>query len=69
MATTPSSPHNLVSKHVAYVLERIAELNPTLNAFISVFEGDAMEQARVLDEELRLVARPFRMAGRFPSRT
>ena len=54
MATVPSSPHNLVSKHVAEALERIAELNPTLNAFISVFEGDAMTQARVLDEELRL---------------
>jgi aspartyl-tRNA(Asn)/glutamyl-tRNA(Gln) amidotransferase subunit A len=54
MATLPSSPHNLVSKHVADALERIAELNPTLNAFISVFEGDAMAQARVLDEELRL---------------
>jgi aspartyl-tRNA(Asn)/glutamyl-tRNA(Gln) amidotransferase subunit A len=54
MATTPSSPENIVSKHVAGALERIAELNPTLNAFISVFEGDAMEQARVLDEELRL---------------
>jgi aspartyl-tRNA(Asn)/glutamyl-tRNA(Gln) amidotransferase subunit A len=54
MAPTPSSPHNLVSKHVADALERIAELNPTLNAFIAVFEGDAMEQARVLDEELRL---------------
>jgi len=54
MATTPSSPDNPVSTHVAAVLERINELNPTLNAFISVFEGDAMEQARALDEELRL---------------
>jgi Asp-tRNA(Asn)/Glu-tRNA(Gln) amidotransferase A subunit family amidase len=52
------------------VLERINELNPTLNAFISVFEGDAMEQARAFDEELRQVDRAARcMAARFPSKT
>ena len=34
-------------------LERIAQLNPTLNAFIAVFDADALEQARALDEELR----------------
>ena len=38
---------------MAQALERIAALNPTLNAFITVFEADAMETARVLDEELR----------------
>jgi len=54
MATTPSLPDSPVSKHVADTLERIAGLNPTLNAFISVFDDDAMAQARVLDEELRL---------------
>ena len=50
---TPSSPGRLVSQNVANALERISELNPTLNAFISVFKADAMEQARVLDDELR----------------
>ena len=49
----PSSPTTSSSKNVADALERIAELNPTLNAFITVFEADAMAQARVLDEELR----------------
>ncbi|MEO5742044.1 MAG: amidase [Vicinamibacterales bacterium] len=33
-------------------LERIAQLNPALNAYITVFEADAMRQARALDEEL-----------------
>jgi Asp-tRNA(Asn)/Glu-tRNA(Gln) amidotransferase A subunit family amidase len=51
---TPSSPDRRpVSQNVADTLERISDLNPTLNAFISVFENEAMEQARVLDEELR----------------
>lgn len=38
---------------VADTLERIAELNPTLNAFITIFEAEAIQQARALDEELR----------------
>lgn len=38
---------------VAEALARVAQLNPTLNAFITVFESDAMDRARVLDEELR----------------
>ena len=38
---------------VAEALERVAELNPALNAFITVFEARAMEQAKALDEELR----------------
>jgi len=42
-----------VSKNVAEALERISSLNPALNAFITVFEADAMAQARVLDDELR----------------
>lgn len=42
-----------IVSHVSDTLGRIAELNPTLNAFITVFEAEAMEQARVLDEELR----------------
>ena len=50
---TPSSPTDFAVKHVADALERISALNPTLNAFISVFEGEAMAQARALDEELR----------------
>ena len=42
-----------VTKSVEEVLERITALNLSLNAFISVFEAEAMTQARVLDEELR----------------
>lgn len=42
-----------IAKRVAESLERIAALNPTLNAFITVFDADAMDRARVLDEELR----------------
>ena len=42
-----------VTKSVGDALARISELNPALNAFISVFESDAMMQARALDEELR----------------
>ncbi|HET9468947.1 MAG TPA: amidase, partial [Vicinamibacterales bacterium] len=41
-------------KGVTDALARIAELNPQLNAFIAVFEREAMEQARTLDEEQRL---------------
>lgn len=41
-------------KGVTDALARIAELNPQLNAFIAVFEREAMEQARSLDEEQRL---------------
>jgi aspartyl-tRNA(Asn)/glutamyl-tRNA(Gln) amidotransferase subunit A len=40
-------------RSVADALARIAELNPSLNAFIAVFEAEAVAQARVLDEELR----------------
>jgi aspartyl-tRNA(Asn)/glutamyl-tRNA(Gln) amidotransferase subunit A len=42
-----------VARHVSETLARIAELNPTLNAYITVFEHEAMDQARALDEELR----------------
>jgi len=49
----PSAPIDSVVTSVSDALERIAQLNPTLNAFIAVFEADAMEQARALDEELR----------------
>ena len=38
---------------VTDALERIAALNPQLNAFITIFEREAMEQARALDEERR----------------
>ena len=41
------------STSVAEALERISTLNPTLNAFITVFEAEAMAQAKVLDDELR----------------
>jgi aspartyl-tRNA(Asn)/glutamyl-tRNA(Gln) amidotransferase subunit A len=33
-------------------LQRITERNPTLNAFITVFEGEAREQARAADREI-----------------
>ncbi len=42
-----------VVNSVSEALARIAASNPTLNAFITVFEDEAMEQARRLDEELR----------------
>jgi aspartyl-tRNA(Asn)/glutamyl-tRNA(Gln) amidotransferase subunit A len=51
--TTSSAAAGPITRSVAEALERIAELNPTLNAFITVFEADAMDHARVLDEELR----------------
>jgi aspartyl-tRNA(Asn)/glutamyl-tRNA(Gln) amidotransferase subunit A len=38
---------------VSDALERIAALNPRLNAFITVFEQEALAQARVLADELR----------------
>jgi aspartyl-tRNA(Asn)/glutamyl-tRNA(Gln) amidotransferase subunit A len=42
-----------ITKTIGDTLERIAALNHTLNAFISVLEAEAMAQARTLDEELR----------------
>jgi aspartyl-tRNA(Asn)/glutamyl-tRNA(Gln) amidotransferase subunit A len=42
-----------VEKNIADALARIAELNPSLNAFITVFEAEATAQARALDAELR----------------
>ena len=48
-----NSERGRVSKDVAEALERISALNPTLNAFITVFEAESMADARTLDEELR----------------
>ncbi len=45
--------HGPVAKDVAEALERISALNGRLNAFIAIFEADAMAEAQVLDEELR----------------
>lgn len=42
-----------IVKTVADTLARIAELNPVVNAFVAIFEAEAMQQARALDEELR----------------
>jgi aspartyl-tRNA(Asn)/glutamyl-tRNA(Gln) amidotransferase subunit A len=39
---------------VTHALERIAALNPSLNAFITVFGAAALAQAKTLDEETRL---------------
>ena len=47
-------PGEPVVRMVAAALERVAELNPVLNAFVAVFEASAMEQAKALDEELRV---------------
>ena len=38
---------------ITRTLERIAALNPSVNAFITVLEADALSQARALDEERR----------------
>jgi aspartyl-tRNA(Asn)/glutamyl-tRNA(Gln) amidotransferase subunit A len=51
--TEPGRPGEPVVTIVAEALARIAELDPVLNAFITVFEASAMEQAKALDEELR----------------
>ena len=42
-----------IADTVRATIERIAALNPSLNAFVSVFEAEALAQARVLDEERR----------------
>jgi aspartyl-tRNA(Asn)/glutamyl-tRNA(Gln) amidotransferase subunit A len=42
-----------VSKSVKEALEQIDALNPSLNAFITVFDATAMSEAQALDEELR----------------
>ena len=40
-------------EQVTEALNRIAELNPTLNAFITTFDSQALADARTLDAELR----------------
>ena len=40
-------------KHVTDALDAISQLNPSLNAFITIFADDAIQQARALDEERR----------------
>lgn len=42
-----------VTNNIRETLDRIAAVNPSLNAFITVFEAEAMAQARQLDDELR----------------
>ena len=49
----PRTPDETAARSVSDALDRIAALNATLNAFISVFAADAMQQAHVLDDELR----------------
>jgi aspartyl-tRNA(Asn)/glutamyl-tRNA(Gln) amidotransferase subunit A len=48
-----SSPPGPISRSISETLERISALNPSLNAFITVFEEEAMAQAQTLDDELR----------------
>ena len=50
---TSSATAGPIAQGVAADLARIAELNPSINAYITVLEAEAMEQARTLDEELR----------------
>jgi aspartyl-tRNA(Asn)/glutamyl-tRNA(Gln) amidotransferase subunit A len=52
MASHSSGADSVVTS-VSETLAHIAATNPTLNAFIAVFEDEAMKQARSLDEELR----------------
>jgi aspartyl-tRNA(Asn)/glutamyl-tRNA(Gln) amidotransferase subunit A len=42
-----------VRARVERALERIRALNPSVNAFITVFEAEALAQAKILDEEIR----------------
>ena len=49
----PSPPIESVVKSVSEALDCIARMDATLNAFITVFEADAMQQAHALDDELR----------------
>ena len=49
----PEADDESVSSRVAAVLARIAGINPSLNAFITVFEHEAMQAAAALDDELR----------------
>src|SRR5262250_2199459 len=44
--------HTTAEAIVDACLERIAERNPTLNAFITVFDDDARKQARDADREI-----------------
>jgi aspartyl-tRNA(Asn)/glutamyl-tRNA(Gln) amidotransferase subunit A len=42
-----------VTENILATLDRIATVNPSLNAFITVFEAQALADAKTLDEELR----------------
>ena len=52
MAGLSDPAHSAVTR-VSDAFARIAEENPAINAFITMFEAEAIEQARALDEELR----------------
>src|SRR5262245_12473235 len=43
-----------VTRSIRQTLDRILAQNPLLNAFTTVLEAEALAQARMLDEELRV---------------
>src|SRR6185503_12155886 len=51
--TASDRPEASVAEEVRDALERISALDPKLNAFITVFEAEAVSAARALDEEAR----------------
>ena len=51
--TNPDNPAESAVKNVSDALDCISRLNPSLNAFITIFADEAMQRARELDEASR----------------